>query len=169
MKETTFQFYPIGIIHSENIAAKETPIQPRYAESRMGRVEVFEEYEEALSDLEGFGRVWLLYPFDRNTGWNPKVIPFRDVVERGLFSTRAPKRPNGIGLSCVKLIKVERRLLHVTDIDILDKTPIFDIKPYCPAFDCYPDEKAGWLDDAPKDGHRASDNRFDANDREPSE
>ena len=101
-----------------------------------------------------------MYAFDRSPGWKSRVIPFRDTIPRGLFATRAPRRPNPIGISCVRLVSIEGLCLHVADIDILDGTPLLDIKPYVPQFDAYPDAKAGWLDHAPKPGDRA-DHRFD--------
>ncbi len=157
MKDTNFFFHPIGVVHSPHSEAKGTPIQPRYAEEFDGTVEVFPEYAEALSDLDGFERIWLIYAFNRSEGWKPKVTPFRDTVERGLFATRAPKRPNAIGMSCVRLVRIEGAMLVVSKIDILDGTPLLDIKPYVPDYDAYPDSQAGWLDHAPKPGVKADD------------
>ncbi len=161
-KETgsSVYFHPIGIIRSPHAVARGTPIQPRYAESFEGSVEVFPDYAGALADLDGFERVWLIYAFDRSEGWKPKVTPFRDTVERGLFATRAPRRPNAIGMSCVRLARIEGTTIHVSEIDVLDRTPLLDIKPYVPEYDAYPDSGAGWLDHAPKPGARA-DRRFE--------
>lgn len=159
MANHSFSFQPIGIIHSPHKEAKGTPIQPRYAEGFDGTVELLPEYAEALADLDGFEWIWLIYAFNRSEGWNPKVTPFRDTVERGLFATRAPKRPNAIGMSCVRLVSIEETMLHVSEIDILDGTPLLDIKPYVPDYDAYPDSQAGWLDHAPKPGVMA-DRRF---------
>ena len=159
MNDTSFTFHPIGIIHSPHAEAKGTPIQPRYSEGFEGTVELLPEFAESLTDLDGFERVWLIYAFDRSEGWKPKVTPFRDTAERGLFATRAPKRPNAIGMSCVRLTRIEGTTLHVAEIDILDGTPLLDIKPYVPDYDAYPDSKAGWLDHAPKPGAKA-DRRF---------
>jgi tRNA-Thr(GGU) m(6)t(6)A37 methyltransferase TsaA len=153
---------PIGIVHSPHMAAQGTPIQPRYSAGFKGIVELLPEYAEALADLDGFERIWLIFAFDRSEGWKPKVTPFRDTVERGLFATRAPKRPNAIGMSCVRLVRIEGATLHVAEIDILDGTPLLDIKPYVPDYDAYPDSKAGWLDHAPKPGAKV-DRRFENN------
>jgi tRNA-Thr(GGU) m(6)t(6)A37 methyltransferase TsaA len=159
MSENTCHFHPIGVIHSPHSEAKGTPIQPRYSEGFEGTVELLPEYGEALADLDGFERIWLIYAFDRSDGWKPKVTPFRDTVERGLFATRAPKRPNAIGMSCVRLIRIEGATLFVSDIDILDGTPLLDIKPYVPDYDAYPESQAGWLDCASRPGAKA-DQRF---------
>ncbi len=159
MNKPVFSFQPIGIVRSPYKNLQGTPIQPRYADGSEGTIEVFPEYAEALADLDGFERIWLMYVFDRAEGWTPHVTPFRDTVERGLFATRAPKRPNGIGMSCVKLVRIENATLHVSDIDVLDGTPLLDLKPYVPEFDAYPQAKAGWLDSAPKPGAK-SDDRF---------
>ena len=159
MDSPPFDFSPIGVIRSSHIQPKGTPIQPRYAEGCKGVVELFSGYENALADLDGFERLWLIYVFSRSEGWKPTVTPFRDTVERGLFATRAPKRPNAIGMSCVRLERIEGTKLYVSEIDILDDTPLLDIKPYIPEYDAYPDAKAGWLDNAPGPLEKA-DERF---------
>mgnify|MGYP006296157833 CR=1 FL=1 len=143
-----FHVVPIGVIHSPFAEPKGTPIQPSYAREAEGTVEVYLPYREALADLEPFDRMWLLYWFDRAGPFRPQVVPFRDVVSRGLFSTRAPCRPNRIGLSSVRLLSmdIENGILRIGDVDILDGTPLLDIKPYVPTFDSYPSSAAGWLD-----------------------
>jgi len=148
MQEKNFTFKQIGVIHSPHRQAEGTPIQPCYAAGAEGIVELFPEFAGALSDLNGFERIWLLYVFDRTNGWQPRVIPFRDTTERGLFSTRAPRRPNPLGISCVRLLRVDGLKLHVAEIDILDGSPLLDIKPYAPEYDSYPQARAGWLDKA---------------------
>ena len=157
------QVEPIGVIHSPFAEPKGAPIQPRAAEGAKGTVEVFEPFAAGLADLEGFERVWLLYWFDRAAAPRMTVTPFLDDRPRGLFATRAPCRPNPIGMSPVRLLRVEGRVLHVADIDVLDGTPLLDIKPYAPAFDCYPGVRSGWLDeaDADREARRArADGRF---------
>ena len=150
---------PIGIIHSPFSQTDGIPIQPVFAQGYEGTVEVYSEFEEALLDLEGFERIWLLYWFDRASEFKAKVKPYMDDRWHGLFATRAPSRPNPIGLSCVKLLSVEANILHVSEIDILDGTPLLDIKPYVGKFDYFEVRRDGWLDTADKRG-TISDNRF---------
>jgi tRNA-Thr(GGU) m(6)t(6)A37 methyltransferase TsaA len=137
---------PIGVIHSPFAEQAGTPIQPAYAKDSLGEVELYPAYIEALADLAGFERIWLLYQFDRAAGWRPLVVPYRDDQPRGLFATRAPARPCPIGLSVVELIAVSGARLHIRGVDVLDGTPLLDIKPYVPDFDSHPDSRAGWLD-----------------------
>jgi tRNA-Thr(GGU) m(6)t(6)A37 methyltransferase TsaA len=152
-------FRPIGVIHSPFKDQAGTPIQPRYAEDAVGTVVVDEAFQAALRDLEGFERIWLIYYFHRSGPWRPLVVPFRADVERGLFATRAPARPNSIGMSAVKLVAVKGNVLEVQGLDILDGTPLLDIKPYVPAFDVYPGSRAGWLDESGTD-RKVDDGRF---------
>lgn len=153
-------YHPIGVIRSPFSQQQGTPIQPVFAGPARGRVEVDPRYREALADLAGFERVWLLYDFARAGSYQEKVTPYRDTTPRGLFATRAPTRPNRIGISAVKLIAVEADGLVVEEIDVLDGTPLLDIKPYVPQFDAYPQAKAGWLEQ--KNNERtAADDRFE--------
>jgi tRNA-Thr(GGU) m(6)t(6)A37 methyltransferase TsaA len=152
--------HPIGVIHSPFRAADGTPIQPAFAEQAAGTVVLREELEPALLDIEGFERIWLIYWFDRARPYSPRVVPYRDNQERGLFATRSPCRPNPLGMSVVRLVARKGNTLHVENLDILDGTPLLDIKPYVPQFDAYPGAKAGWLEHAPEDRRRA-DSRFD--------
>jgi tRNA-Thr(GGU) m(6)t(6)A37 methyltransferase TsaA len=142
---------PIGIIHSPFDDPRQTPIQAALAREAEGRVEIFEEHAEGLKDLEGFDRVWLIYWFDRAGPVSLRVVPFLDESERGLFATRAPCRPNPIGISAVRLLGVEGNVLHVADLDVLDGTPLLDIKPYSPRLDHLEARRSGWLDDARDD------------------
>ncbi len=153
------QLTTIGLIHSPFHEAVGTPIQPVFAEGAEGVVEVFPEYADGLHDLDGFDRIWLLYWFDRAPAPRLQVVPFQDEVRRGLFATRAPCRPNPIGLSCVRLLRVERNLLTVGGLDVIDGTPLLDIKPYVPQFDGFPQSRAGWLEN-PHGGRVVADNRF---------
>jgi tRNA (adenine37-N6)-methyltransferase len=141
-----FSYRPIGIIRSPYTDPAGMPVQPGGARGVAGRVEVFEEYRAGLADLDGFSRIILLYPFHRSGGYSLVVTPFLDTRPRGLFATRAPRRPNAIGLSIVRLTGVRDGELAIGDVDILDGTPLLDIKPYVPAFDSYPDERSGWLE-----------------------
>ncbi len=137
------------------------PIQPSGAAGVKGSVEVLPEYADGLQDLDGFSHIILLYQFDRSTGFELKVVPFLDSTPRGLFSTRAPRRPNPIGLSVVRLERVEGRVLHIDGVDILDETPLLDIKPYVPAFDAPQECRLGWLEDVSGTARKKrSDGRF---------
>lgn len=137
---------PIGIIHSEHVVSEETPIQPVCARGCSGYAEIFPEYEDGLKDLDGFSHIILLYLFHRAGA--PKLIvpPFTDDTPKGVFSTRHPQRPNHIGLSVVRLLRIEGTRLHVEDVDILDGTPLLDLKPYIPRFDCVENACGGWTE-----------------------
>jgi tRNA-Thr(GGU) m(6)t(6)A37 methyltransferase TsaA len=160
-KAPIFSYRPIGIIRSPYLDPAGMPIQPGGARGVRGHVEVYEEYRPGLADLEGFSRIILIYPFHRSAGSSLVVTPFLDNQPRGVFSTRAPRRPNAIGLSIVKLVEVREGELEIEDVDILDGTPLLDIKPYVPVFDSFPDERSGWLTGCNgKIGSARSDGRF---------
>ena len=152
---------PIGIIHSPFTDITGMPIQPTGARGIPGTVEVFSEYAEGLTDIEGFSHLFLIYAFHRCSSYVLTVRPFLDTTPRGVFATRAPRRPNAIGLSIVRLIEVKGSTLFIEDVDILEGTPLLDLKPYVPVFDAYPDASSGWLEQS---AHRAevfrSDERF---------
>ena len=131
----TIQYYPIGIIHTPYKTPTGTPIQPPASKGVEAEVEVFEKYAEGLTDLEGFSHLILVYHFHRSAGFDLKVKPFLDNQKRGVFATRAPRRPNPIGLSIVRLLSVKENVLTVQGIDVLNSTPLLDIKPYVPEFD----------------------------------
>ncbi len=103
--------------------------------------------EKALQDLSGFDRLWLIYAFHRSDGWTARVKPPRGGPKRGVLATRSPHRPNAIGLSAVELVGIEGRTLHLRGVDLLDGTPVLDIKPYVPYADAFPEAKAGWIDE----------------------
>ncbi len=142
------EYRPIGIIHTPFKSIEEMPIQPSGARSIKGTVTVFPEYLEGLKDLDGFSHIILLYHFHRSSGAKLVLTPFMDTQPRGIFSTRAPKRPNPIGLSVVRLRRIEGNILHIENVDILDGTPLLDIKPYVPEFDRFPVNRIGWLEQA---------------------
>jgi len=142
----TICYQPIGVIRSAHVAADKTPIQPVYANGCKGRAEVFPEFVEGLRDLAGFSHIYLVYHFHRTGIVKLTVKPFLQDIERGLFSTRAPCRPNAIGLSIVRLVKIEGTTLHLEDVDILDGTPLLDIKPYTAKFDRIAATRNGWQD-----------------------
>jgi len=154
-----FGIRPIGVVYSPFAQASGVPIQTVYARGVEGRVEVFPEYKDGLRDLAGFERAWLIYIFDRSPGARLKVIPFRDTVERGIFATRAPCRPNPIGLSCVRVLSIEGASVSIADVDVLNGTPLLDIKPYAPDFDSFPESRAGWLEEWKTD-RSVADDRF---------
>ncbi len=150
---------PIGVVHSSLTEADGAPIQPAFAKGSEGVVEVFEPYKQALKDLEGFERIWLLYWFHKASKAQLKVKPYLDSVERGLFATRAPCRPNPIGISAVRLLRIDGCKLYVAELDILDGTPLLDIKPYVPKFDHFQVKRIGWIEKAQSET-KLADNRF---------
>ncbi|MEN8729936.1 MAG: tRNA (N6-threonylcarbamoyladenosine(37)-N6)-methyltransferase TrmO [Desulfuromonadales bacterium] len=155
------QLKPIGVIHSPFHELEGMPIQPAGARGVQGTVEVFQEYRAGLKDLDGFSHIVLLYLFHQNQGFNLHVVPYLDTEIRGVFATRAPRRPNAIGLSVVQLNMVQDRILHIENVDILDGTPLLDIKPYVPEFDAQFNVRTGWLENARQTvRHRKSDDRF---------
>jgi tRNA-Thr(GGU) m(6)t(6)A37 methyltransferase TsaA len=156
MKEITYR--QIGIIHSPFKDPKGTPIQPEGARGIDGKVEVFQELAEGLEDIEGFSHIILIYHFHLSRGSSLLERPFMDDVEHGVFSMRGPSRPNPIGISVVRLIKKEGNILHVKDVDIVNGTPLLDIKPYVPEFDVREVEKIGWLE---KNVHKVRASRDD--------
>jgi tRNA-Thr(GGU) m(6)t(6)A37 methyltransferase TsaA len=140
------KYKPIGIVHSPFKEPKGTPIQPSGAEGIGGTVEVFREYAEGLRDLEGFSHIILIYHFHLAKKPSLRVKPFLDDEARGIFAMRGPSRPNPIGISTVRLLRIEGNTLHIQDVDIVDKTPLLDIKPYVPEFDIREVESIGWLE-----------------------
>jgi len=137
-------FKPVGIIHSPFTKTGGMPIQPAGATGVKGTVEVFSEFSDGLQDIEGFSHIILIYHFDQSKDFKLKVSPFLENEVHGVFAIRAPKRPNPIGVSIVKLLKREDNILYIDNPDMLDGTPLLDIKPYIPDFDAYPDAIAGW-------------------------
>lgn len=156
----SMQLKEIGIIHSPFKQATGTPIQPSRAKGSEGFIELKSEWQEGLKDLEGFDRIWLIFWCHQASEPKMTVIPYRDTVAHGLFATRAPARPNPIGLSCVGLVSIEGTILRLRDVDILDGTPLLDIKPYVPAYDNYPVQRLGWIDQVP-DKPILADDRFE--------
>jgi tRNA-Thr(GGU) m(6)t(6)A37 methyltransferase TsaA len=161
MPKDKIQFTPIGVIRSPFTRIDDMPIQPAGASGVEGRVELQPEYAEGLKDLDGFSHIYLLYHFHRSRGHSLTVTPFIDKTPRGLFATRAPKRPNPIGLSVVRLSKIEKNVIHILDVDVLDGTPLLDIKPYVRRFDAPDHPVSGWIEKTtiPPEGIR-SDDRF---------
>lgn len=142
---------PIGIVRSPLASKVEAARQPRAAAGTRGTIELFpgRHFEHALEDLAGWDYVWVIYWFHLNPSWRPKVLPPRSRSGRkGVFATRSPHRPNPVGLSAVRLERVDGLVLHVSDLDMVDGTPVLDIKPYVPYTDAHPGAASGWLDQA---------------------
>jgi tRNA (adenine37-N6)-methyltransferase len=139
-------FTPIGTIHTPFKTIANMPIQPSGAKGIQGTIEIKPEYVDGLKDLEGFSHIILLYHFHKSKKYTLEVTPFLDSETHGVFATRAPNRPNPVGLSVVKLLKIDSNILHVEHIDILDKTPLIDIKPYVSEFDQPSSVRIGWLE-----------------------
>jgi tRNA (adenine37-N6)-methyltransferase len=159
LKEIRYQ--PIGVIHSPFKGPRGMPIQPTGAAGIAGTIELSPEYEGGLKDLEGFSHIILIYHFHLSTGFSLLVKPFLDDTLRGLFSTRAPRRPNPVGLSIVRLVKVQGFTLHIENVDIVDGTPLLDIKPYVPELDGIRAERTGWLSEKADQARKAkADDRF---------
>lgn len=135
----------IGIIHSPFTDLENMPIQPVGAGEVMGSAVLSPEFAEGLKDLEGFSHIYLLYFFHRACRSEMRVVPYMDREERGVFATRSPLRPAHLGLSIVELVAVEASLLHLRGVDVLDGTPLLDIKPYIPAFDHREEVRTGWM------------------------
>jgi tRNA-Thr(GGU) m(6)t(6)A37 methyltransferase TsaA len=140
-------YRPIGVIHSVHKIAAQAPIQPLFAKHCKGQIEIYPEFEAGLDDLEGFSHIYLIYHLHKAGPANLKLKPFLQNVEHGVFATRAPNRPNAIGLSIVELINRERNILHINNVDMLDGTPLLDIKPYTGNFDHVKTTRCGWLDE----------------------
>ncbi|RKY30202.1 MAG: tRNA (N6-threonylcarbamoyladenosine(37)-N6)-methyltransferase TrmO [Candidatus Omnitrophota bacterium] len=152
------KYKPIGIIRTPFKQPKGTPIQPKAGKDVEGKIEIFNQYESGLKDLEGFSHIILIYHF--HLVKEPKLVvkPYMDDETHGIFATRAPARPNPIGISVVRLIKIEKNILYIKDVDIVDGTPLLDIKPYVGEFDIREIERYGWLE---KNVHKLESSRDD--------
>ena len=151
MNNSSYNFKAIGVLRGGGKFPQQAPRQGIYARNE-GFIELFPHcnYEQALEDLAGFERIWILFVFDRNHSWKPKVLPPYGIDRKvGLFASRSPYRPNPIGLSAVELVKIEGVKLHIRNFDLLDGTPVLDIKPYIPEADSFPSSRAGWRDQVP--------------------
>jgi tRNA-Thr(GGU) m(6)t(6)A37 methyltransferase TsaA len=144
-RDVVMKVYPIGVIHTPFKRKKDAPIQS-FKSKAIGRVEVFKKYHDGLGDIEGFSHLILIYKFHKSKGYRLKVKPFLDDELRGLFATRYPRRPNQIGLTVVKLLKRKGNTLFVTGIDVVDGSPLLDIKPYVSAFGPKEKIRIGWLE-----------------------
>lgn len=159
--EKQIQFTHIGIIHTPFAKPEGVPVQAQGGKNIKGSIEVYEQFTVGLKDLEGFSHIMLLYHFHLSESYTLEVRPFLDEEPRGLFATRAPKRPNPIGISVVRLIEIKGNKLLIEDVDMVDGTPLLDIKPYVPAFDHRENVSAGWLSSKGDLIHKTrSDSRF---------
>ena len=141
-----FHYQSIGYIHSPFNDVEGMPIQPSGARGVNGSVVVYPEFAKGLKDLDGFSHIILLYHFHETKGSELIVTPFMDSRPHGVFATRAPRRPNPIGFSVVRLLEISSNIMKIENVDILDGTPVIDIKPYVPAFDHHPADRVGWLE-----------------------
>jgi tRNA-Thr(GGU) m(6)t(6)A37 methyltransferase TsaA len=161
MNPGTVTLSQIGVIHSPFKDLKGMPIQPAGAEGVIGRVVIEPAYAPGLRDLEGFSHIYLIYYFHKATKIELEVKPFLDDQVHGVFATRSPLRPAHIGLSIVKLISVDKNQLVVAGIDVLDGTPLLDIKPYIASFDQVCESQNGWMSSSRKEiAEKRSDDRF---------
>ncbi len=155
------EFSPIGIIHTPFMTAENVPIQPAADNNTNGWIEILDEFTDGLADLEGFSHIYLIFHLHKCTDYKLKVVPFLDTEERGIFSTRSPVRPNPVGLSVVKLLSVTGNILKIQGIDILDGTPLIDIKPFVPMFEDIKEIRTGWFSGKEKEiAGKTSDGRF---------
>jgi tRNA (adenine37-N6)-methyltransferase len=159
-KYKTIGLKPIGVIHSPFKEIGNMPIQPLNAEKIEGSIELYLEYSDGLNDLEGFSHITLIYFFHKVTETKLLVKPFMDDEIHGIFATRSPVRPNPIGISTVRLSGIDKNILYIEDVDILDGTPLLDIKPFFPQFDNRDIERTGWLTGKENIYQVKSDNRF---------
>lgn len=150
-------YQPIGVIHSPFLEPKGTPIQPPAGMEHTARLEIFPEYAQGLKDLQDFSHIYIIYHWHRSAGGKLLVKPFLDTELRGIFATRSPARPNSIGLSIVELIRVETNIVTIRGVDVLDGTPLLDIKPLVPEFDERQVTRVGWYERKPKDLHQTPD------------
>lgn len=159
-------FHPIGVIHSPFTQQGGTPIQTTFADDARGWLDIDPAYAEALGDLGEFERVWVLYHLDRTAAFTPLVTPYLDTVKHGLFATRSPARPNPIGMSALRLLSIAGTRVEVAGVDILDGTPLLDLKPYVPDFDAFSPSRAGWFDRVKRNnGGGHADARFEKGSR----
>ncbi len=138
-------YSPVGVVRSPFTDPAGMPIQSASASGVAGRVELEPEFAAGLRDLDGFSHLWLLCHLHRVRGSSLEVVPFLDAVSHGIFATRSPKRPNPISLSLVRLESIQGTVLHISEIDVLDGTPVLDIKPYVPRFDARQTDRIGWF------------------------
>lgn len=153
------QIKPVGVINTLFEQKSGVPIQSVFGKEHEGTITIFPEYCDGLKDLSEISHIYLLFHFNQHNDYSMVVKPYMDETPRGLFATRAPKRPSGIGLSIVEIIKIENNKIFFKGVDMLNNTPLLDIKPYVPEIDCHPTAKSGWYEKV-KNKNRVSDDRF---------
>lgn len=152
---------PIGKIRSPFNTLENMPIQPKGAKDVIGTLEIDRQYMAGLADLDGFSHIYLIYPFHKAQRTELLVTPFMDTSVRGVFATRSPLRPNHLGLSIVELLAIEKNIVKIRGVDVLDNTPLLDIKPYIASFDEVRQSRSGWMTGSEEDvARKRSDNRF---------
>ncbi|MBF0207561.1 MAG: tRNA (N6-threonylcarbamoyladenosine(37)-N6)-methyltransferase TrmO [Oligoflexia bacterium] len=152
---------PIGVIETNFEEKSGVPIQSVFGKEHEGVITIFPEYADGLNDLSAISHIYLIYHFNRHHDYSMMVTPYMDDTPRGLFATRAPKRPSGIGMSVVEIIRVEKNKIFFKGVDMLNNTPLLDIKPYVPEIDCFPMAKSGWYENIKnKNKNKVSDDRF---------
>jgi len=151
MRKTEINYAPIGIIESPHADPRQTPVQPVFATGVEGKVVLFEKYQDGLKDLEEFSHIYLFYHFNKTDRTELQLKPFLEDKIHGVFATRAPYRPNKLGMSLVRIKKIIGNTIYVSDLDVLNETPLIDIKPYVHRFDHRENVKSGWQDDVSDD------------------
>jgi tRNA (adenine37-N6)-methyltransferase len=151
----------IGTIRTPFKTKEGMPIQSGGAKGVKGQIIIKEEFLPGLTDLNGFSHIILIYHFHKSKGYDLLTTPFLDNKKRGVFATRAPNRPNPVGISVVRLLRIQNNIIHIENVDMLDETPLLDIKPYIPDFDVHETEKTGWIENkTDKLSETKSDKRF---------
>ena len=157
----TFEYKQIGTIYSPFEKKEGMPIQAISANGIKGKIVINKDLEGGLSDLDGFSHIHLIYAFHKSEGFDLKTKPFLSDKFYGVFATRAPKRPNAIGISVVKILRVNKNIIEIEDVDVITGTPLLDIKPYIPEFDNHKVKKVGWLENKVSEiAHKKSDKQF---------
>lgn len=148
------QIEPIGLYKSQLKSKLLLPRQGILEKHNLGQIQIQTKFKEGLADLQGIDRLWIIFHFHQNQSWKIKVLPPTSLKKRGVFSTRSPYRPNFLGLTCCRLEKIEKNTLTISGADLIDGTPIFDIKPYLPYADSFPKSQTGWIGEAEKGKHK---------------
>ncbi|MFM2479207.1 tRNA (N6-threonylcarbamoyladenosine(37)-N6)-methyltransferase TrmO [Celerinatantimonas sp. MCCC 1A17872] len=157
---TNIELSPIGVARTPFKTREQMPIQGAGISQESGQIEIFSQYQQGLADLDGFSHIYVLFHLHQSAGTALTVTPFLDKTPRGVFATRSPKRPNPIGLTIVRLNAIEGNILQISELDLLDGTPIIDLKPYSHQFDCFTDTTDGWMSHGRDPKQTSSDDRF---------